>query len=132
MVTKGLIIASPHIERILSGEKDWEMRSTSTKQRGRIALIRKGSGLVVGSVEVVGCTEKLSRHQMLNEQHRHRISSGDIESGKVDSWNRGWMLRDARLLATPIPYDHPHGAVIWVTLDETVQEQLLAAGHYPL
>ncbi len=51
-VSKGLIIDSPHIERILSGAKTWEMRSSKTAQRGRIALIRKGSGLVVGTVEV--------------------------------------------------------------------------------
>jgi len=129
IITKGLIIATPHIERIMSGEKTWEMRSTATKQRGSVALIRKGSGQVVGTVEITGCTEKLSRVQMLDEQRRHRIDAADIASGVEDNWNRGWILQDARPLVTPIPYRHPFGAVIWVTLDEAVQKALVLAGH---
>lgn len=105
------------------------MRSTATKQRGRVALIRKGSGLVFGTVEIIGCTEKLSRTQMLEEQQRHRINASDITCGTVDNWNRGWMLQGARALATPISYNHPSGAVIWVTLEDAVQEALVRAGH---
>jgi len=84
---------------------------------------------VVGTVEITGCTEKLSRAQMLDEQRRHRIDAADIASGVVDNWNRGWIFQDARPLANPIPYRHPLGAVIWVTLDEAVQKALVLAGH---
>jgi hypothetical protein len=44
----GLVIDKPWIDLILDGKKTWEMRSTLTKKRGKIALIRKGSkaGLV--------------------------------------------------------------------------------------
>jgi ASCH domain-containing protein len=45
---KGLIIDEPWISLILQGEKIWEMRKTACHHRGRIALIRKGSGQVVG------------------------------------------------------------------------------------
>jgi len=47
---RALIIDEPWISKILSGEKTLEMRSRHTKIRGRIGLIRKGSGLIVGDV----------------------------------------------------------------------------------
>src|SRR5690554_3847384 len=48
LITRGLIIAKPWIGKILRGEKTWEMRSAHTHVRGPIALIEKGSGLIVG------------------------------------------------------------------------------------
>lgn len=50
---KGLIIDQPWIGLILSGKKTWEMRKTACHHRGRIALIRKGSGQVVGTADIV-------------------------------------------------------------------------------
>ncbi|MBD8246954.1 ASCH domain-containing protein [Xanthomonas campestris] len=44
---KGLVIDEPWISLILSGQKTWEMRSRATSIRGRIALIKKGSGTEV-------------------------------------------------------------------------------------
>lgn len=128
-ITKGLVVASPHVERILAGTKTWEMRSTATTQRGRVALIRKGSGLVVGSVEITGCTEKLSPEQLLQAHKRHRIEPGEIAAGTFAKWNRGWTLDGARRLPSPIQYSHPFGAVIWVNLDGEVQNALARAGH---
>jgi hypothetical protein len=45
---KGLIIDEPWIGYIISGTKTWEMRSRNTVRRGRIALIQKGSKMVIG------------------------------------------------------------------------------------
>ena len=50
---KGLIIREPWIGMILAGRKTWEMRSRQTPYRGRIGLIRKGTGMVVGIAEIV-------------------------------------------------------------------------------
>lgn len=50
---KGLVIRSPWVEMILTGKKIWEMRGTYTHIRGKIALIRRGSGLVVGTCHLV-------------------------------------------------------------------------------
>jgi hypothetical protein len=50
---KGLIIKEPWISLILSRKKTWELRSRDTRVRGRIALIRKGSGTVIGVAELV-------------------------------------------------------------------------------
>jgi ASCH domain len=52
---KGLVIAEPWISLILSGEKTWEMRPKVTSYRGPLAVIRKGSGMVIGIVNLVDC-----------------------------------------------------------------------------
>lgn len=54
---KGLVIKQPWIDYILSGNKIWEIRSTNTNIRGKIELIQSGSGLVVGSCEIVDSKE---------------------------------------------------------------------------
>jgi hypothetical protein len=50
---RGLLIRSPWIEEILRGRKTWEIRGSNTNIRGRIGLIRSGSGLVVGTCDLV-------------------------------------------------------------------------------
>ena len=42
-ITRGLLIQSPHIEKVLSGKKTWEIRGYASKIRGPIALIRSGT-----------------------------------------------------------------------------------------
>jgi hypothetical protein len=38
-----------------------------------------------------------------------------------------WVLEDAQKLSTPVNYQHPNGAVIWINLDQKVQEKLTLA-----
>src|SRR5438309_11969383 len=71
---KGLIIREPWISLILSRKKTWELRSRDTRVRGRIALIRKGSGTVVGVAELVGTLPKLSRSSLISNVKKHRTS----------------------------------------------------------
>ena len=118
IITKGLVIDAPPIDRILDGIKTWEMRSTATKVRGRVALIRKGSGTIVGTAEIVDCVGPLSPDQMLQNHERHRIDPARIRSGEVAKWKYAWVLANVRRLPAPVPYVHPSGAVIWVNLDE--------------
>jgi hypothetical protein len=70
---KGLIIDDPWISLILAGEKTWEMRSTATQQRGLIALIRKGTGTVVGTARVVGSRGPLGLAQLRENAAKHRV-----------------------------------------------------------
>jgi len=113
---KGLIIDTPPIDNILSGRKTWEMRSTATKQRGPIALIRKGSGRVVGVAEIIDSIGPLSEADLLANHDKHLISEDRIKSGAVAKWKHAWVLRNARPLERPVSYIHPSGAVIWVNL----------------
>jgi hypothetical protein len=61
---RGLLIRSPHIEKILRGEKIWEIRGSRTSVRGPIALIRSGSGEVVGTCEIVDCIGPLTDQEL--------------------------------------------------------------------
>jgi hypothetical protein len=117
---KGLIIDSPHIDNILSGRKCWEMRSKGTQQRGTIALIKKGSGMVVGVADLVDSHGPLSRDEMLANQEFHLITPERLEVPGVSKWRHAWILKNAKRLDRPVPYSHPNGAVIWVNLDEHV------------
>lgn len=113
---KALIIDEPWISLILDGRKTWEMRSTHAAIRGRIALIRKGSGTVVGLADVVDSIGPLDEIAWRAHRARHRIP---VERyAETARWNIAWQLENARPLARPVPYAHPNGAVIWVNLSE--------------
>jgi hypothetical protein len=125
--TKGLVIKSPYIDRILAGTKTWEMRSSVTQIRGPIALIKQGSGQVVGVANLVDVKGPLTMQDKLNGLDKHQISIDRLESGETEKWNMAWVLEDAQQLSTPVNYQHPNGAVIWVNLDQKVQEKLTLA-----
>lgn len=113
---KGLLIRTPWIDMILAGTKTWEMRSGQTHIRGRIALIRAGSGLIVGSAELVDSLPALSLEQMRTTQGLHGIPDSQIAGAFNAGWITPWVLRDVRALATPKPYRHKSGAVTWIEL----------------
>lgn len=118
--SKGLIIDSPYIEDILAGLKTWEMRTRATKIRGRIALIKKGSGLVVGIASLVDSLPALSEAEMLASKVRHRITDDKLSAPETQKWRYPWVLEEATPLGHPVKYKHPKGAVIWVELDDNV------------
>ena len=117
---KGLIIDEPWISLILAGKKDWEMRSRPTQVRGPIALIRKGSGQVVGTANVTGNHGPLGLEELLSNASRHCVPMVEFESGRAMKWTTAWQLELATPLAVPVSYKHPSGAVIWVNLDPDV------------
>jgi hypothetical protein len=123
-----LIIDTPHIDNILSGKKTWEMRSTATKQRGLVALIRKGSGVVAGVAEIMDSKGPLSKDEMLANLSKHLISKERIESGVVEKWKHAWVMARAQPLPRAVRYTHPSGAVIWVNLDAAVVAAVLKGG----
>lgn len=110
-ITRGLIVDEPWIGKILSGEKTWEMRSTKTKVRGEIALIKKGTGTIVGTVEIYDCLS--CDPEKLPMAISHCIPSG--MSHVFKKWNVAWKLRNVKPI-NPIPYTHKQGAVIWVKI----------------
>ena len=111
---KGLIIKSPWIELILQGRKTWEIRGSNTSIRGRIALIKSGSGLVYGTVDLIDSKPlSLDEYQQATAYHH-------IQDCSVAPYNRihAWVLANPGKWAEPVPYRHPQGAVIWVNITE--------------
>ncbi len=111
---RGLLICSPHIEKILRGEKIWEIRGSRTSVRGQIALIRSGSGEVVGTCEIVDCIGPLNDQELRGNAPKAGLRRAEAVSRYKRSY--AWVIAKARPLKRPVPYTHPSGAVIWVIL----------------
>jgi hypothetical protein len=113
-----LLIRSPHIERILAGKKTWEIRSSRTQMRGRIALVRSGSGTIVGTCEIVNCIGPLTPEQFRRNARKVGIKPTEARSSYAKTY--AWVLAEVGSLRKPVSYKHPSGAVIWVKLDSKV------------
>ena len=109
---KALIIKKPWIDNILDGKKTWEIRGCKTNIRGKIELIQSGSGLVVGSCEIIDCKE-LTLEDYKNNIDKHNIQ--DIDSLPYKK-TYAWILTNAKRYETSRRYRHPNGAIIWVNL----------------
>lgn len=110
---KGLLIKQPWIDYILSGNKIWEIRSTNTNIRGKIELIQSGSGLVVGSCEIVDSKElTIKSYRQYKDFHK-------IKNVNTLPYKRtfAWIIKNAQRYETPRKYKHHNGAIIWVNLD---------------
>ncbi|CAO4172090.1 hypothetical protein [Methylorubrum aminovorans] len=124
---KALIIDEPWIGLILRGEKTWEMRRTACHQKGQIALIRKGSGQVVGVADCEGSLPALADADAYRAaEPRHRIPVDRQAQAFADGWRTPWVIKNARPLDRPVAYAHRSGAVIWVNLDPMVAEAVAA------
>lgn len=113
---RGLIIKSPWMERILDGEKTWEIRGSTTKIRGKVALIRSGSGKVFGEVSIIDSKE-LTLKEYKESRKFHCIES---ETSQELPYKRtyAWVMGNPQFYEEPIAYKHPRGAVIWVNLSK--------------
>ncbi len=122
---KGLIIDEPWIGFILKGEKTWEMRKTVCNFRGTFALIRKGSGSVVGAAQLLNSLPPLISPEAYSAaQPYHRIPTARQKQAFEDGWRTPWVLAAVRPLPRPVSYFHPSGAVIWVNLDPKVTAEI--------
>ena len=113
---KGLLVRKPWIDEILAGRKTWELRGSSTQNLGTIALIESGSGLVVGTCELVDVEGPLSMADLRRNVRKHRVPISRLRGKLRYKRTHAWVLQDARRLEKPVPYRHPQGAVIWVQL----------------
>ena len=73
---KGLIIKAPWIDYILEGKKTWEIRGSNTNIRGRIALIKSGSGKIFGTVDLVD-SKKITLDEYQESERFHCIPRKD-------------------------------------------------------
>lgn len=59
--------------------------------------------------------KKLAIEEYRESEHLHGIAKGDcIELPYKNT--HAWIFKDPLLFDEPIPYKHPNGAVIWVSL----------------
>jgi hypothetical protein len=110
---RALIVRKEWLDLILDGGKTWELRSRHTNVRGAIGLIEAGSGLVVGRANLTDSICLLSIEEWRGGVSQHKVPYRNCEH-LAEKWNHAWVLEDAERFDTPIPYQHPKGAVIWV------------------
>jgi len=111
---RGLIIKSPYIDDILSGIKKIEVRGSNTKIRERIVLLKSGTNLALGTVEIYD-SKKMTLLDYINWDYNKL--RGKFAKQKMPYKNTyGWKLKNPIIFKEPIPYIHPLGAMIWVTL----------------
>jgi hypothetical protein len=121
---KGLLIKTPWIDKILDGFKTWEIRGSNTKIRGPIALIRSGSGTVVGICELEDVIGPVSISKLRISKSFHAIPTNRFKKGLPYPNTYAWVMGNIKRLNKPVPYEHPRGAVIWVNLSTLVVKQI--------
>lgn len=122
-VRSGLVIREPYVSMILDGSKIWEIRGHATKTRGRIALIRAGSGKVVGTCDLVDVVGPLTAEQLRRNAGKAGLARPAIQDLPYPR-TFAWVMQAPNPLRQPVQYDHPSGAVIWVSLSEDVVGKL--------
>ena len=121
---KALIIKQPWIDLILEGKKTIEVRGSKTNIRGQIALIASGTGHVIGTCHVDDSIN-IVEHGNIAEIV---VKSCVDEKRLLEYYKKpnGWVLSNAKRLETPVKYKHPMGAIIWVTLEESVTNEIIS------
>lgn len=115
-IKHGLIIKSPWIEKILCGHKTWEVRGFRTKIRGKIALIKSGSGLIFGTCDIVNVIGPLTFDVFIDSYGKHLINTSICNDSLPYLKTYAWELSNVYKFVHPITYIHPRGAIIWVKL----------------
>jgi len=118
-ITKALLIQAPFIDWILSGKKTWEIRGYPTTVRGPIALIRSGSGTIVGTCNILKTHGPLTRRELVANCRRLGCRANEIERSLPYPKTYAWVIHGAKSLRKPLRYKHPNGAIGWVRLDRT-------------
>lgn len=119
------MIREPWISQILMGRKTWELRGTSTKIRGRLALIRSGSGSIIGECHLDDCVGPVDFDTLIATGALSRDERDDIEreghapyvaADGVTSKTYAWIVSRPILYSRPVAYNHPSGAITFVDL----------------
>ncbi len=90
----GLIIRSPRVEKILDRKKTWEMRGEYTHIRGKIALIRGGSGLVVGTCNLADVKGSLTHKEFQKNRRKAGLTASEAGWLPYGSHGAASLLRD--------------------------------------
>ena len=105
-ITHILLLKQEWADRILSGEKSLEIRSTGTRKRGRIGIAVQN--LLFGCVDLTG-SMALTPEQLAAELPRHLCPLDEITYKQP----HGWSLEKPRLFSKPIPFERKLGQVVW-------------------
>lgn len=99
-------------EKILSGEKNIEVRGKGTNLRERVGVIYDGK--IQGEVDIVGSIEfNKETWQLSKSNHRVNKEFSELKYKKP----HGWMLSNAKAYIQPKEYESKKGQVVWVNIE---------------
>ena len=106
-----LVVKPEWLEKILSGEKDWEIRSRNTSIRGWIHFAASGAGnKLQGRAQLVDSFE-LTKTEFLKQKLHHCVH----RSSQVPYTRRyAWVLQDAERFSELFKFKRAPGAIVWV------------------
>ena len=108
-----LVVKKRWLDKILDGEKDWEIRSSRTRHRGWVFFAQsKATGQLLGRARLVDCFE-LSADTFEAHAHRHCVAAWSSLTYKRAF---AWVLEQAERFEKPFAYAHRPGAVVWVNV----------------
>eukprot|EP00930_Biecheleria_cincta_P023859 TRINITY_DN17155_c0_g1_i1.p1 TRINITY_DN17155_c0_g1~~TRINITY_DN17155_c0_g1_i1.p1 ORF type:complete len:194 (-),score=16.63 TRINITY_DN17155_c0_g1_i1:236-760(-) len=125
--SSGLKIRQPWLNKILSRQKTWELRSCATKTRGSIGLCEVGSCTVLGKAEVADCIyigKYVNGRWIYNDKKvslrssfkKHRCKASDVANiGYTTLY--AWVLRKVVRFPKPRPFNALSGCVTWTALN---------------
>ena len=132
---KALSVQPWHCCRIVDRAKCWELRGTTTKHGGRVALAAKGTGQLWGEATIV--SSELVAHKDENGEFCPAPGNEAAFPGLADNYDKhavrdlsmlpypvlwAWRLEDALWYADPKPYVHPTGQMSWINLPAKTPE----------
>ena len=112
-----LIMELNHLQKIISGEHTWELRTTKFKKSGYIGLVEKGSKQICAYAKIAGYHGPLSKEELKSSKSKHGVLAKDYNTKDFKRLN-AIELCDVVELPSPITYEHKPGAVIWVKVGE--------------
>ena len=122
-----LIMEHDHLQKIISGEHIWELRTTKFKKSGYIGLVEKGSKQICAYAKIAAYHGPLSKEELKASKSKHGVLAKDYNAKDFKRLN-AIELCDVVALPKPTTYEHKPGAVIWVKIgeQEAVVKQLKA------
>ena len=106
-----LVVKKHWLDKILAGDKDWEIRGCSTARRGWVHFAEsKAGGALMGRARLIDCI-RIPRDMFESHIGRHHVAKlADVPYKIIFAW----VFADAERFAKPFVYKHSCGAVIWV------------------
>jgi hypothetical protein len=75
-----LVVAEPWSSLLVDGAKTWELRTTSTKVRGPVGIAAKGTGTIIGAIELVAVHGPFTRAEIAPYEHLHRVPASSTST----------------------------------------------------
>lgn len=111
---KGLIVKSKWADLILNGYKAMELRGSNTRIRGTIGIIKSGSKMVYGTVDLIDCVSIRTEQEYIKYTDKHKVTYNFKNIPYKNLY--GWVFENFKKYDKPIPYKHKQGCVVWVNI----------------